>query len=103
MSQDFENILKRFQGKQPMLPAKVYEDVEKYFSSRSVDHTRETMEDALKETRNERYYKDVTHLCHKIWGMEPPVISPEDEQLLIMDYKITNSLKRPIKGARNLI
>lgn len=113
-----DQMLSRFQGKQPPLPPNIYTEIEVYLNSRGImkqsdirklikenpneryGTSRVLMEDAIKATGNEKFYKDLHLICHVIWGWELPNLLPELEQQIIIDYNSTQKCYPELREGR---
>jgi|SRR6185437_13322216 len=113
-----DQMLSRFQGKQPPLPSNIYAEIEVYLNSRGImkqsdirrlikenpteryGTSRILMEDAIKATGNEKFYKDLHLICHVIWGWELPDLAPELEQQIVADYNLTQKFYPELREGR---
>lgn len=111
-------ILKRFQGKQPPLSQAIYDSIEDYLNSRSVlkqseireliiknpteryGTSRALLQEAMRATHNERAYKDINAVAANLWGWPLPVLTQDFEDLIIADYRLTQSYYPIIRGGR---
>lgn len=113
-----DQMLNRFQGKQAPLPANVYTEIENYLNSRGIvkqselrerirknpesrhGTSRLLMEEAIKATGNEKFYKDLHLICAVIWGWDLPSFPPELEQQIISDYNLTQKFYPQLREDR---
>ncbi len=113
-----DQMLIRFQGKQAALPKNVYAEIEAFLDSKSIikqselrkiiskspnerhGTSRIAMDEAIKATSNEKYYKDLHLICYVIWNWELPNFSPELEQQVIADYNLTQKYYPELREGR---
>lgn len=113
-----DQMLNRFQGKQPPLPSKVYDEIEIYLNSRGITKqaeiremikanpkercgtSRSLMEEAIKATGNEKFYKDLHLITHVIWGWDLPNFPAELEQQIAADYNLTQKFYPQLREGR---
>ena len=109
--ENFYKALQRYQGKQPnKLPPTLFADLDKYFYSYGLpagseirklslkedgtrgDTSEEFMCRSLSETGHADYYEDARMICALYWGWELLNLTTEEEEEIMEDYDVTQSV-----------